>query len=145
MATANNYDFIKERIDVLKRNYAFLRDKKDDFAFSALCVKSDYYKNPALDFNDQIIEDMMVDGPNDGGVDAIFTDPNSDTSNLVLVQSKYYDKISYDDIVNAITKLVVFYNEMNKGSYNNYREKVVSRFSQLNAEVGDESKVIFEI
>ena len=85
---------------------------------------------------------MMVDGPNDGGIDAMFTDPNSETDDLVLVQSKFYQKISYEDIINAINKMISFYNKMDKGTYD-VRDSVVQRFTSLYAEVGQESKVIF--
>lgn len=137
------YDFIRTKIDYLKENYQSLRQKTEDYAFSALCVKADYYKNPALDFNDSVIDGMMVDGANDGGVDAMLTDPNSDEANLVLVQSKFHQKISYEEVVNAITKMVRFYNDMREGNYGDLQNKVVKRFLNLNADVGDESKVEF--
>lgn len=76
--TSECYDFIRSKIDYLKDNYQSLRQKTEDYAFSALCVKSDFYKNPALDFNNSVIDNMMVDGANDGGVDAMLSDPNSD-------------------------------------------------------------------
>lgn len=136
------YDFIKEKITYLKETYPSLRQTKDDYAFSALCIKSDYYKNPSFDFNDKTITDMMVDGTNDGGVDAMFTDPNSDSMDLVLVQSKFYQKITYEDIINAITKMVNFYNDMKKGTFS-CNDKTNTKFANLYAEVGEESKVIF--
>lgn len=85
----------------------------------------------------------MVDGVNDGGVDAMLSDPNSGESNLVLIQSKFYQKISYEDVVNAITKMVRFYNDMKKGNYGDVKDKAVKRFLNLDADVGEESKVVF--
>ena len=43
---------ITDRKLVQKAVYKCLRNKKDDYAFSALCVKADYYTNPALTFMD---------------------------------------------------------------------------------------------
>lgn len=137
------YDFIRSKIDYLKENYQSLRQKTEDYAFSALCVKSDFYKNPALDFNDSVIDNMMVDGANDGGVDAMLSDPNSDEANLVLIQSKFHQKISFEEVVNAITKMVRFYNNMKEGNYADVQDKVVKRFLNLDADVGEESKVVF--
>ena len=137
------YDFIRSKINYLKETYPSLRQKAEDYAFSALCVKSDYYKNPALDFNDSVINNMIVDGTNDGGVDALLSDPNSDDANLVLVQSKFHQKISYEEVVNAITKMVRFYNDMKEGNYGDVQNKVVKRFLNLDADVGEESKVVF--
>lgn len=52
MAAQNYYELIKTKNEYLKENYKCLRNKKDDYAFSTLCVKADYYTNPALTFTD---------------------------------------------------------------------------------------------
>lgn len=139
------YEFIEQKISYLKENFQSLRDKRDDYGFSALCVKSNFYKNPALDFDNGTIDKMMVDGNHDGGVDVLLSDPNSDESNLVLVQSKFYKKISYEDLANAITKMVRFYNDMSAGNYGDFNNNVIKRFLDLKSEVGEESKVIFVV
>ncbi len=107
----NDYSYIKDQIDVLRNAIPFLRDKSDSYVFSALCIKSDYYKNPNYVFGEKEIREMMVDGSNDGGVDAIFLDPNSDEAkNLVLVQSKFYEKkVSAEEIRSALHKMNDFY------------------------------------
>lgn len=134
-----NYNYIQIKIHQMKESEPWLRDKSDDYVFSALTAKSIFYKNPSLTFP----MESIVDGTNDGGVDVLLTDPNSDTSDLVLIQSKYYQKISYEDVTNAVTKLVRFYNNMINGDYECIHQNVIKRFLNLNAEVGDESKVIF--
>lgn len=140
---SETYDFIKSKIEQLKGLYPSLREKRDDYVFSALCFKSNFYKNPSLNFNEQLIEEVIVDGNNDDGIDALLTDPNSDESDLVLIQSKFYQTIAFEDIVNAITKMVRFYNDMISGNYGTIQQRVTRRFLNLNAEVGDESKIIF--
>lgn len=52
MAAQNYYELIKTKIGYLKENYKCLRNKKDDYAFNALCIKADYYTNPAITFMD---------------------------------------------------------------------------------------------
>ena len=139
----DNYDFIKTKIQQLKELNPSLRDKTDDYVFSILCVKSNFYKNPSLTFNEQMMAETVVDGTNDGGVDALLTDPNSDESNLVMVQSKFYSNINFEEVVNAITKMVRFYNDMISGNYGSLQQTVTRRFLNLNAEVGEESKIVF--
>lgn len=141
----NDYSYIKDQIDVLRNAIPFLRDKSDSYVFSALCIKSDYYKNPNYVFGEKEIREMMVDGSNDGGVDAIFLDPNSDEAkNLVLVQSKFYEKkVSAEEIRSALHKMNDFYQNVNSGNYGTIRPDVQSRFLQMNAEIGDESKIQF--
>ena len=95
----SNYNYIKSKINQMKEIDPDLRYKIDDYVFSVLSAKSTFYKDPLLTFPIEAI----VDGTNDGGVDALLTDPNSDTSDLVLIQSKYYQKITYEDVSNAVT------------------------------------------
>lgn len=142
-ANRNHYDEISEKISTLKRDFSSLRDKTDDYAFSALCVRANYYKNPALSYTDDTIKSIIVDGQYDGGVDAMLLDPNSDENNLVLVQSKHYTDITFDNVRDAVQKLILFYKEMDRGEYQNVNQNVQRRFLSLNAEVGEESKVCF--
>lgn len=144
MTTCNNsYDFIKEKISSLKSLYPKLRSKSDSYVFSALCVKSNLYKNPALLLSQDNFEEIIVDSKNDGGVDILLTDPNSETSDLVIAQSKYYTSITYEDVLNAILKMISFYNDMNNGNYESVNSTVQSRFTSLNSDVGEESKLHF--
>lgn len=138
-----SYEYIKTKISAYKDTYPSLRDKADDYVFSAVAVKSNYYKNPAIDFNESEFDDMIVDGQYDGGVDILLTDPNSETSDLVIAQSKFYTHITMEDVVNALTKMGLFYKEMQQGHYESVNQKVQGRFLSLNSEVGDESKIHF--
>ena len=48
----SSYDFINDKIKAMKDTYPSLRNKPNDYVFSALCVKSIFYKNPALILNE---------------------------------------------------------------------------------------------
>ena len=108
----NPYDYISGKINALKDTFPSLRNKPDDYVFSALAVKSNYYKNPALVLNETDFDEFIVDGQYDGGVDVLLSDPNSETSDMVIGQSKYYQSISFDDAFNALTKMASFYKDM---------------------------------
>lgn len=139
----NTYDYIKEKIGGLKTQYPSLRSRTDDYVFSVLCVKANFYKNPALILNESDFADMIVDSPNDGGADILLSDPNSETSDLVIGQSKFCKSISAEEVLNAVRKMADFYNDMTAGHYERVNEHVRSRFRKLNAEVGSESKIHF--
>lgn len=144
MLTSNSlYEKIKSKICALKSTYPSLRNKSDDYVFSALCVKSHLFKNPALELYENDFDEMIVDGQYDGGVDILLTDPNSEGSDMVIAQSKFYTSISSDDVMNAMTKMASFYKDMSQGHYEQVNAKVQRRFLTLNAEIGDESKVHF--
>lgn len=144
MPTANPcYELIKSKIDALKTTYPSLRAKTDDFVFSALCIKSNLFKNPALILNEQDFGDMIVDGQYDGGVDVLLTDPSSDSSDLIIGQSKFYTSINSEDVMNALTKMALFYKDMLLGRYEQVNATVQRRFLTLFSELGEDAKIHF--
>ncbi len=144
MPTATtSYELICEKINAMKSMYPSLRNKENDYVFSALCIKANLFKNPALNLRENDFEDMIVDGQYDGGVDILLTDPNSENSDLIIAQSKFYASISSEDVLNAMIKMALFYKDMQQGHYEVVNEKVQRRFLSLNSELGEESKVHF--
>lgn len=140
---AISYDFITEKIMAMKDTYTSLRNKSNEYVFSALCVKSNFYKNPALILNEGDFGDIVVDGQYDGGVDILLNDPNSEGADLVIGQSKFYQSITYDDVLSAMIKMALFYKDMIRGQFEQVNDTVQRRFLTLNAEIGDESKIRF--
>ena len=138
-----SYDFISSKIKSLKDTYPSLRQKPDEYVFSALCVRANFYKNPALILNDSDFEDIIVDGQYDGGVDILLNDPNTENSDLVIGQAKFWKTIAYDDVLNAMIKMALFYKDMIRGQYEQVNETVQRRFLTLNSEMGEESKIRF--
>lgn len=143
MNKPNCYQSIKTRIQSFKTTLSCLHDLRDELAFTVLCVKSSYYKNPSLPFSDEIVRDLLVDSVKDGGVDALFSDPNSEAENLIICQSKYYETISFDAVRDAVSKMILFYKAMERGEYEIANETVQRKFLSLHAEIGEESKVCF--
>ena len=139
----SSYEIIKNKIKSLKDNYPRLRKESDEHIFTVLCVKSNFYKNPSLSFTDNDIDNILVDSIQDGGVDALLSDPNSETNNLIICQSKFYQSITFDEVRDAIAKMILFYKAMQRGEYEIVNTKVQRTFLSLNAEIGDESKVCF--
>ena len=90
----------------MKADYSFLSAKNDPIIFTALCIKNHFFKNPALPLKESDLQDYLVDGTGDGGVDAMFSDPSSESSDLVLCQSKFYQTITSDDVYNAMVKFL---------------------------------------
>ena len=139
----NAYEYITDKIKGLKTQYPSLRARTDDYVFSALCVKANFYKKPSLALIESDFAEMIVDSYNDGGVDILLRDPNSEASDLVIGQSKLYKTISSEQVLNAVRKMADFYNDMKAGHYERFNEHVRSRFRKLYDETGDESKIHF--
>lgn len=140
--SSSDYEYIVAKINTL-RGYDFFRNRPDSYIFSALCVKSHFYKNPALLITQNELEDMIVDGAYDGGVDFLLSDPSSETCDLVIGQSKFYQNITFDDVLNALIKMANFYKDMTSGKFDGVKEKVQQRFLTLDSDTGEESKIIF--
>lgn len=143
MEKKNYREIIRSKIQALKELYPGLRRESDEHIFTVLCVKSNYYKNPSLIFTENEIENLLVDSVKDGGVDALLTDPNSETNNLVICQSKFYETITFDAVRDSVAKMILFYKSMLRGEYETVNTEVQRRFLSLNAEIGEESKVCF--
>ena len=47
---------------------------------------------------------------------------------MIIAQSKFWQHISFDEAVSAITKMVLFYKDMIRGNYEQVNEKVQGRF-----------------
>ena len=139
----DNYEFIATKINALKEKHPSLRARTDDYVFSVLCVKNHFYKNPALVIDESDFAEIVVDGSGDGGADILLTDPNSETSDLVIGQSKFYKTISAETVLNAMRKMADFYADMAAGHYEQFNSRVTSRFRKLDGERGDDSKVHF--
>ena len=139
----NAYDYIMDKINEMKAQYPSFRSQSKDYVFSALCIKSNFYKNPSLILNESDFAEMIVDSPNDGGADILLSDPNSEGSDLVIGQSKFYKDISSEIVLNAMLKMARFYNDMKAGHYEQFNLQVQHRFMSLHSEIGEESKIKF--
>ncbi len=143
LTNQTDYEFIKNKIQAMKEMYPSLRNRTDAYVFSALNVKANYYKNPALVLNESDFENFIVDGQYDGGVDILLSDPGSESANMIIGQSKFYQTITFEDALNAVTKMALFYTDMIQGHYEQVNETVQGRFLSLYSEIGEESKIIF--
>lgn len=137
---------ISEKLNVVRSLFPSIKKKPDEYVFSALCIKYCIYKNPSLILSESELTSAIIDGTNDGGADFLILDPNNnEASDLIIAQAKYWGRISSEDAKNAIDKLIDFYLTMRANDYSRIRPEVISRFQTLNAEIGEESKIHFQL
>ena len=142
MVDGTTYSFIEDKIKAMRDAYPSLRNRSSEYVFSALCVKANFYKNPAYLLDEQDFDNMIVDGSRDGGVDIILSDPASDGCDMILAQSKFYkDTITKEDVSNAMNKLADFLLDMRGHRYDGLQEHVVRQYLSASAELGDESHI----
>lgn len=146
MAKKENVDLIQSRVDGLPKIYPSLAGWPEPKLFSALCLKAVFFQSSSEDLREDQIQDDVLDGSRDGGVDILFGDPEeSAEGDYYICQSKYYsNKISYDELIDAVHKLVDFYNNVKGGKHGNeIREDVRSKTINLDDELSEEGTVHF--
>lgn len=145
MQDTSPYDFIRNRIHILRKDFPCLQNKTEDYIFSAVFLQAIFYQNPALPFSEQQITESITDGMNDGGIDILFIDPNTEGArDLVIGHGKFYKDISKGEIENEIYKMCSAFKNLESGKYEEFNSKVQSQFTTLYPDASDdESKVIF--
>lgn len=66
-----------------------------------------FYSESGISFDQDVIEEFLTDGANDGGIDAIFNDPTSEGNDLIIVQSKFYENtaLGTDNVAGELYKI----------------------------------------
>ena len=80
---------IKDLLEKFREQHPRFEAMRDDGVFSAMSMMYLFYANPLTPFADDVCERYIVDGANDGGIDAIFRDPDAENGEVVIIQSKY--------------------------------------------------------
>lgn len=131
-------DFIKERIETLKTNYPVFRKMQDYHVFTILCLKY-FYFSEGIPFDPDIMMGILTDGAKDGGIDAVFNDPNSEGNDMVIVQSKYYEKtpLKGEDVVGELYKITETIKAIEACKVSDYNEQVVSAYRNAKGQMED--------
>lgn len=135
---------IKEKLNFLKAHYSFLSRENDDYIFNALCSIILFYRCQADLPDTQEMKRIIVDGTNDGGIDCILIDPDSDYNDIVFIQCKQYNqKISKNDITAAIDKMYNAYKDLISKQFSYYNSNLVEQYSWCESEMEENARVKF--
>ena len=91
----------------------------EEFAFNFMIMQFFFYNGMAIEDCYADIEDAVVDGTNDGGIDFVFYDDENDK--IILGQSKYKGSLAPNDVVielNKMSNTVANFMVGNTGAYN---------------------------
>ena len=127
---AENFsDYFSAELLEFRKNNACLSGLKDEILFTLLCV--DYLYCDGEEITSSFL-DFHTDGPNDGGIDYIFRDPDEDR--VVLVQSKYEEELKSSENIGSIFKeMAGTYNDLKRNHIESYRPALVEAFSDTEA------------
>lgn len=110
---------IIDQLNKVKQEFPKVYRDSDDYYFNIVLMKN-FFPNEHIDSAN--LEDKVVDGKGDGGIDFLFFD--QDQEKLILGQSKYVEKITIDEIREIIFKVEETYTHFKKRNYLKYNEKL---------------------
>lgn len=139
-------NYIKERISALKSEVPVYRTMQDYHVFTLLCIKYFFYSEGAA-FDPDVLLEFLTDGANDGGIDAIFNDPNSEGNDMIIVQSKYYENsmLTGQDVAGELYKITETIKAIDNFKVSSLNEKVVSAYRTAKSQMEDNGviRVVF--
>ena len=138
--------FIDSRVNEFKRKQDF-KDLSDPLLFTVTCLKNYYFDSPLNDVDSETIKSYLTDGPNDGGIDAIFNDPSSEVNDVIVVQSKYYRNTdaTQETVVGELYKIGETLKDLQNNKIEKYNDKLVTAYRKATAQREDEGviKIVF--
>lgn len=121
---------IENALYEFKEKYPAFRGCKDYQLFTLLCSYSYFYGATEALFDQDEVKSYLVDGANDGGIDAVFKDPNSDDDDIAIVQCKFYNntKLRVENITGEITKIKDTIEKLNSKKYEGFSGSMITAF-----------------
>lgn len=108
--------------------------KSEEYTFTLEAVDMFFYKG---NIGSQDIKIGFVDGANDGGIDYIY----SDGETLYLIQGKSTDKLSIEDLDNALNKIAKAFTKFKDRKYDELNDAVKSALSNAYDDLTDDKNV----
>lgn len=123
-------DFFDNQFRTLKDKYPSLRHLQDYHLFIVLCIKYFFFSESDAAFDPDIILSNLTDGKDDGGIDAIFNDPNSEGNDVIILQCKYYEesKLSASDVAGELYKINETLKKLASNKISEFNEQLVTAY-----------------
>lgn len=119
------------------KNLKFSEGKlSDEYLFTLNVVDLFYYKKNMGQID---IKTGFTDGPNDGGIDFIY----SDNETMYLVQGKSSGNLSFDDIKNIFYKMVETVTKFDEKNYYNYSQILRTVYINAYDDLNDDKNIEF--
>lgn len=136
-------DYFKFHINNLKNKFPAFSELKDYHIFSLLCIKYFFFSDAGMPFDQDIVLEYLTDGPNDGGIDAIFNDSTSEGNDVIIVQSKYYEhsELSAQDVAGELYKINETIKLLQSNKVSGFNEKLVTAFRNATSQCEDNGEI----
>ena len=136
-------DFFEYHINAMKEKYPVYQKYQDYHIFTLLCIKYFFYSEAGISFDQDIVEEFLTDGANDGGIDAIFNDPTSEGNDLIIVQSKFYEntKLGTDNVAGELYKINETLKKLRNNKISEFNEKLVTAYRNATSQMEDNANI----
>jgi hypothetical protein len=115
----------------------------DDHCFGIVCYK--YFFNDG-EYENTTFRSTYCDGPNDGGIDLIALNEDSDGSkNLILIQSKNQAQVSKTEVKDMFTKMARTVQDFESNSTASFNTDLKRIYHQRSADIEDETSSPIEL
>lgn len=140
-------NFFNHHLSAMKMKFPTFQPYQDYHVFTFLCIRYFYYLESGEPFDQDIVEEYLTDGANDGGIDAIFNDPTSENNDVVVVQSKFYEKtpLTSDVVIAELFKINESLNKLKQNKIADFNHKVITAYRNATSNMEDNGvvKVVF--
>ena len=136
-------DFFEYHIETMKEKYPIFKMYQNYHIFTLLCIKYFFYSEAGISFDQDMIEDFLTDGANDGGIDAIFNDPTSELNDFIIVQSKFYENtdLGTDNVAGELYKINETLKKLQNNKISEFNEKLVTAYRNATSQMEDNANI----
>lgn len=135
---------LKDQLFEFSKRFPFLASLREEHLFAVMCASFFYFDG---EMTQTLFDSMFTDGQYDGEYDLIFNDEQSETNDLILVQSKSTEKnLSKDLILDILDRMHRNFLKLKSGHYEDFNNRVKSAFinsSDQKSELANDCFVIF--
>jgi hypothetical protein len=127
---------------LVEKNPSF-EGMKDYELFTIFCLKFFFFGDSTIPFDQDIVRGFLTDGARDGGIDAVFNDPNSDNNDVIIIQSKYYadTKVETKDVIAELSVINSTVKNLDNGQVADLNTSVVTAYKNAINNKEDEGTV----
>ena len=135
---------IRKAIETIKEEVLVTKKLTEEYIFGIVGFK--YFFNEG-EFSKSDYKNSFVDGRSDGGIDLIATSEseNGEGKNLILIQSKYGENVSNEDVKNVFVKIAQTIENFKNHEYSQYSKKLKRIFLNKYEDTKDESSFNIEL
>lgn len=143
MVNSDYIEYIDSHINEIKEKYTSYNTMKDYDVFSFLCMKYFFFNEDDTPFDADVALEYFTDGANDGGIDAIFNDPNSDDNDVIVMQCKHYRKsiLRPEEIGAAVLKIKNTLLDLKTNRTEMFNERLVDAYRDSLGNMNDNGNI----